>query len=125
MATYNNLKIIEDAGVKSLKLEGRMKNPLYVKTITEEYRKKLDNFNYKTNSLDKVFHRKYTNGFLFNEDKGNIVDYTSSSNEGKLIGNVIKKERIQKKDASAEINCWFSIIGSDYCYVLVWISISF
>lgn len=89
--TFDNIKELSNYA-DSIKLEGRMKNPLYVKTITEEYRKKLDNFNYKTNSLDKVFHRKYTNGFLFNEDKGNIVDYTSSSNEGKLIGNVIKKE---------------------------------
>jgi len=76
----------------SLKIEGRMKSPDYVKTVTSEYRQKLDNKNYNPEGLLKIFHRQYTKGFLFNEDNGTVVDEKMKGNEGELIGNIIKKE---------------------------------
>lgn len=39
--TSKNLIELLNIGVDSLKLEGRMKNPEYVKIVTSEYRKKL------------------------------------------------------------------------------------
>ena len=90
--TSNYLNELIKIGVDSLKLEGRMKNPDYVKIITSEYRKKIDNNNYKPFLLDKVFHRNYTKGFIFDEDKGNIVDINKRSNEGEYIGQINKKK---------------------------------
>lgn len=87
-----NLKDLVSAKVDSLKIEGRMKDAEYVKTIVSEYRKKLDDYNYNPKKLDTVFHRSYTKGFLFNEDNGNIVDINKHTNEGKLIGKLDKKQ---------------------------------
>ena len=44
--TSSNLKDLLDINVDSLKLEGRMKNAEYVKIVTSEYRKKIDNNKY-------------------------------------------------------------------------------
>lgn len=85
------LKDLQNIGVDSLKIEGRMKDPEYVKITVSEYRKKMDNPSYNTKSLDTIFHRNYTKGFLFNEDKGQIVDITKRTNEGALIGSLKNK----------------------------------
>ena len=42
LATYNNIKEIADAGVTSLKLEGRMKSGDYIGTIVNSYRNIID-----------------------------------------------------------------------------------
>ncbi|MCR5787028.1 MAG: DUF3656 domain-containing protein [Acholeplasmatales bacterium] len=85
------LKDLQGIGVDSLKIEGRMKDPEYVKITVSEYRKKMDDPNYEPKSLDTIFHRNYTKGFLFNEDKGQIVDISKRTNEGALIGKVANK----------------------------------
>ncbi len=79
-------------GVASLKLEGRMKNKEYVKVITSEYRKKITDSFYEPKSLESIFHRPYTKGFIFGENNGFIVDENKKSNEGKLIGEIIGKK---------------------------------
>lgn len=89
--TSKNLIELLNIGVDSLKLEGRMKNPEYVKIVTSEYRKKIDSKDYNPKSLDSIFHRAYTKGFIFGEDRGNIVDITKKNNEGDLIGTIISK----------------------------------
>ena len=90
--TANNFKDFIDANVDSLKIEGRMKSPEYVKIVTSELRKKLDNVSYNPAKLDTVFHRNYTNGFVFNEDNGQIVDEGKKSNEGAFIGEIGQKQ---------------------------------
>ena len=82
------LKDLQNIGVNSLKIEGRMKDPEYVKIVVSEYRKKMDDPNYNPKSLDTIFHRNYTKGFLFNEDKGMVVDINKKSNEGAFIGTI-------------------------------------
>ncbi len=79
---------LKNDGIDSLKIEGRMKDAEYVKIVVSEYRKKLDDKNYTTKALDTIFHRNYTKGFLFNEDKGSIVDIRKKNNEGALIGTI-------------------------------------
>ncbi|MCR5350830.1 MAG: U32 family peptidase, partial [Acholeplasmatales bacterium] len=88
--TYNNLKELLDAKVDSLKIEGRMKSPDYVKLVTSEFKNKIDNNKYVSNKLDTVFHRAYTKGFLFGENTANIVDINKKSNEGAYIGKIAK-----------------------------------
>ena len=107
--TSSNLIDLLNIGVDSLKLEGRMKNPEYVKIVTSEYRKKIDNKNYKPLSLESIFHRAYTKGFIFGEDKGNIVDITKKSNEGDLIGSITGK----KNNGLTTINIYKSLNVGD------------
>jgi len=89
--TSNYLNEFKKINVDSLKIEGRMKDASYVKMVVSEYRKKLDNPNYNPKSLDSIFHRNYTKGFIFNEDKGSIVDISKRTNEGSYIGTISSK----------------------------------
>ena len=70
---------IIDAGVVSLKVEGRMKSAFYVATVTNAYRRALDAIANGTfddsliaelnAELDKASHREYTTGFYFDEEQ--------------------------------------------------------
>ncbi len=79
----NMLKYINDlakAGVTSFKIEGRMKSPYYVATVTNAYRRAIDNYYDSLNKkksfdcpselvkeLEKASHRRYTTGFNFKD----------------------------------------------------------
>ena len=89
--TSNYLNEFKKINVDSLKIEGRMKDASYVKMVVSEYRKKIDNPEYNPKYLDSIFHRNYTKGFIFNEDKGSIVDITKRTNEGSYIGTISNK----------------------------------
>jgi len=68
-----------EAGVTSFKIEGRMKSPYYVATVTNAYRRAIDIFNKNPNNyicpkelideLEKTSHRRYTTGFNFKDKK--------------------------------------------------------
>ena len=45
MMMIDHLKELEDAGVTSFKIEGRMKSPYYVANVVNAYRYALDNMN--------------------------------------------------------------------------------
>lgn len=60
-----------DAGVSSLKIEGRMKRPEYVGAVVTEYRKAIDGKAYDRNLLKNVFSRNgFTKGYF--EAKRNL-----------------------------------------------------
>ena len=67
-----------DAGIDSLKIEGRMKTALYVATVARTYRKAIDDYNespekYYANmewykeEIGKCTYREFTTGFYFNK----------------------------------------------------------
>ena len=70
---------IAEAGVTSFKLEGRMKSPYYVATVTNAYRHRLNGLQKGTadpaflallqRELNTVSHRAYASGFYFGEMK--------------------------------------------------------
>ncbi len=79
MLTY--LKELKDAGVDSIKIEGRMKSAYYVATVVNAYRKALDMLPKKPpqklcDELLKASHRRYTTGFYFGDEK---KQYTNDS----------------------------------------------
>lgn len=66
------LKELRDAGIDSLKIEGRMKSVYYVATVTRAYRKALDalydnsiDFKPYRDELFNVSHREFSTGFFF------------------------------------------------------------
>ena len=68
-SAYFNLKALQDAGVNSIKIEGRIKKFHYVFTVVDAYRKQLNNLYKNTlsrddNALYKVFNRDFSNAFL-------------------------------------------------------------
>ena len=73
-----HLRELEEAGVGSLKIEGRMKSPYYVATVVNAYRRALDYLDESKQNgkeyvlpdelkaeLEKASHRRYTTGFYF------------------------------------------------------------
>ena len=86
------------AGVKSLKIEGRMKSPEYVATVTKIYRKYIDlaisKQHYCINSNDKkelmqVFNRGMSSsGHLENEPNKNLIFKEKPNNMGLFLGKV-------------------------------------
>lgn len=91
LATYNNLDAISDAGVTSLKLEGRMKSGDYIGTIVNSYRNILDgNTGDYAKNLHLVFNRKFTNGYIMGDKPGEVMGRGSSGHEGLYIGDIVK-----------------------------------
>jgi len=79
-----------DAGVESLKIEGRMKSAYYVALVTGVYRQALDDFlsdrekyaskiPYYFSELKKASHRDFTTGFYFGKTTSDDQVYTNSS----------------------------------------------
>lgn len=69
MCMVDHLDEIADAGIASLKIEGRMKSILYVATVVNAYRMALDgcDMDVVRNELNMVSHRPYTTGFMLGE----------------------------------------------------------
>ena len=88
-----------DAGIDSLKIEGRMKTALYVATVARTYRKALDDFyeseeKYRANmewyksEIGKCTYRQFTTGFFFGKptNETQIYDNNTYINEYIYLG---------------------------------------
>ncbi len=77
------------AGVTSFKIEGRMKSPYYVATVTNAYRRAIDSLlkdqdNYQPDpilqtELAKTSHRQFTTGFNFKDKFSEQSEYLETS----------------------------------------------
>ena len=97
--SLENIGNLIDAGVSSLKIEGRMKSPAYVYLVVSLYRQAIDSYyknkkveinKEKLHDLKVIFNREYTRGFLFNENNNDIVNMKNSNHQGVEVGKVIK-----------------------------------
>ena len=104
-SAYLDLKELYEAGVDSLKIEGRIKKFHYVYTIVEAWRKQLhcfydsDKLIEDNNVLYKVFNRDFTNGYLkgaiskdmfIDNPRDNSAIYLSGTNGCSSVGNIEK-----------------------------------
>ena len=93
-----DVRRLVDAGVVSLKIEGRMKSPLYVSSVTSYYRSILDGSNGRGSvtlaDLETVFSRRTTKLYL-DGPAGEVIDPVSLGHLGTPIGSVkrITKDR--------------------------------
>lgn len=89
--TLENLEKLIDAGVDSIKIEGRMKRPEYVATVINSYRKGIDGLSIKGEEklLKQAFNRGFTKGLPFNDFGKNLVDSTRPDNRGLKVGDII------------------------------------
>ena len=92
---------IIEAGIDSLKIEGRMKTALYVATVARTYRKAIDDYleseeKYRANmewykaEIAKCTYRQFTTGFYFGKPNENTQIYDSNTyiNEYTYLGTV-------------------------------------
>ncbi|WP_168433495.1 peptidase U32 family protein [Pontiella sulfatireligans] len=87
----SHLPALLDAGVASLKIEGRMKSPLYVAAVTEFYRKALEGDSadeeQRLSDIQTIFGRPST-GLYLDDSADNPVDPVNDGHRGALIGTV-------------------------------------
>ena len=98
LCSIENIEKILDTGVKSLKIEGRMKRPEYVAVVTSRYRKAIDNYiNNKITTdkktlkedLEAIFNRKFTSGYLMSKNGSDIINLDKPNNVGVKVGEVL------------------------------------
>lgn len=113
LCSIENIEKILDTGVKSLKIEGRMKRPEYVAVVTSRYRKTIDNYiNNKITDdkkalkedLEAIFNRKFTSGYLMSKNGSDIINLDKPNNVGVKVGEVLsfnsKKNKLKIKLSS-------------------------
>ena len=83
----NRLEDLKNAGVDSLKIEGRARRPFYVGAITKAYRNALDGRNYDNEDITLAFNRGFTEGYF--NGNGNIIS-NIQNHVGIKVGDVEK-----------------------------------
>lgn len=94
---------IIESGVKSLKIEGRMKSMYYVATVVKAYREAIDTYlknkeEYKFNpkwleNLSKPSHRDFSTGFYFGRPEKQIYTNSSYIRTHDIVGVVIDYDK--------------------------------
>ncbi len=99
LAAFPLLGEMLQAGVRSFKIEGRLKTPEYVANITRHYREALDHAvadlplefpARQVQQMEQSFSRGFSTGWLRGHDHKALVPATSSSKRGVLLGEVVQ-----------------------------------
>ncbi len=107
LAAHALLPQMVQAGVRSFKIEGRLKAPEYVANVTRHYRDALNAaiaatpFQLCRNSVDELelsFSRGFSNGWLEGCDHKSLVPGTSSAKRGIQIGEIVASQDRQARD---------------------------
>lgn len=104
---------IVEAGIDSLKIEGRMKTALYVATVARTYRKAIDDYfeseeKYRNNmpwykaEISKCTYRQFTTGFYFGKPDENTQIYDSNTyvNEYVYLGII---DQVTEKEVAGQV----------------------
>ena len=96
--TVDRLAEMRDAGVGSLKVEGRMKAPDYVLSVVGAYREALDALASGSDDegavaarrrrLKRAFNRDFTESYLWGRSDNDMMSYERSNNRGEIVGEV-------------------------------------
>ena len=107
LCSVNQLRQIKEAGVKALKIEGRMKSPEYVATVVRIYRKYLDSMPDDRNNpgkkgidakdlrdLSQVFNRGgFSEGYLNGKTGRDMMCFEKPKNWGIYLGETMSYDR--------------------------------
>jgi putative protease len=115
----DHLKDLQNAGIDSLKIEGRMKSIYYTAVVTRAYRKMIDSlenegrrrvFSEKdidqyVNEIYNVSHREFSTGFYYSKDDIEIPTFKSYMKEYNFLGSIAEVTKNSSFD-------------DKYCYLL-------
>ena len=89
------LPALLEAGITSLKIEGRMKRPEYVATIVKHYRAAIDQYygegylsQQAEHDIRQIFNRDFTTGYYFGNPGRELMSYERSDNRGLKLGEI-------------------------------------
>jgi putative protease len=106
LAAYDLIPSLVNAGVSSLKIEGRLKTPEYVATITASYRKAIDEAvagrparfdRAEIDAMELTFSRGFSHGFLDGNDHKVLVRGDYAKKRGLFLGRVdaVRGDRVR------------------------------
>ncbi len=90
------LEQLKQAGVESLKIEGRMKSDYYVASVVNAYRRAIDGYqdlNILHQELEKTSHRRYTTGFMFGSDDKEYLEDSMPVQSYIFVAKVIENSK--------------------------------
>jgi len=113
LCMIEHIKELDEAGVKSLKIEGRVKSEYYVSTVVKAYRRAIDDY-YAGKEFDrklfdevlKVSHREYSKGFYFGNPE-QIYTYGSYVRNYDIVGVVLEYDEKTKMAKIEQRNRFF------------------
>ena len=93
-----------EAGVSSLKIEGRMKRPEYVAIVVGSYRHAIDSYyagsfavmDDDTKALTQIFNRDFTTAYMEKKQGRNMMSDKRPNNRGLMLGRVMDFDRDTK-----------------------------
>jgi len=102
LCMFDYLDLLKDAGVDSIKIEGRMKSLYYTSVVTRSYRKALDRLEGRSHDgstepqsivpyreeLFKISRREYSTGFFFGKRDADKTTSTSYAREYTFLGTI-------------------------------------
>ena len=96
LCLIEHIKELQDAGICSLKIEGRMKSDYYVASVVNAYRRALDGNNKMEvlkEELEKTSHRRYTTGFIFNSDDKEFLQTSMPVQTAEFVAKVVEDSK--------------------------------
>lgn len=115
LSTLEHLDQLVRTGVRSLKIEGRMKSPEYVAIVTGAYRKYLDALATEKSSaatpsledskaVKQIYNRGgFTTGYLFSKPGRDLITRDRAKHEGVYLGKVVgRDERLRSVQIKLE-----------------------
>ena len=97
----DDLPALEKSGAVSLKMEGRLKRPEYVFTVTDSYRRAMDALargafrpagEAEMDALKQMFHRGFMRGYAFGAEDAAVIQPESVNHRGLPLGEVTESK---------------------------------
>ncbi len=98
LCSINSLEALRDAGVDSFKIEGRLKRPEYVASVTKAYRTAIDDFSLKQDvePLKQMFNRGgFTKGYVPGADDSELMYHERPNHLGVPVGTAPRKGQLK------------------------------
>ena len=100
MCLIEHIKELSEAGIKSFKVEGRMKSTYYVGAVINSYRRAIDNYlNNKESDFDyieelkKCSNRTFTTGFYFGSDHKTYIESSKQTQTHDFVAMVVDNNK--------------------------------
>ena len=106
----DEIKKLQEIGVESIKVEGRMKDVSYVYETVSYFRNLINGID-KEENTPKLFNRGYSKGYFYDNDK-TIMNRDYSYNMGEKIGEVVGKSI--KLDEDVVSGDGITFVSKDY-----------
>lgn len=98
LCLIDHLSELREAGIRSVKIEGRMKRPEYVATVTRIYRQAIDALEGKAEPIGdrekgellQVFNRDFSTGYIYGSQGKEMMSFSRPNNRGTRLGRVVE-----------------------------------